>query len=51
MKYTKKQLKEINKKHDEKVDLKNPGNRLDKEISKNWGLVASAIIIHKYLEG
>ncbi len=37
MQYTKKQLKEINDKHDKKVDLKKPTIKRDKEISKQLG--------------
>ena len=37
MKYTKEQLKEINKKHDSKLDLKNPKVKHDREISKKLG--------------
>jgi len=37
MKYTKKQLKEINKNHDDKLDLKNPKPDRDKEISNKSG--------------
>ena len=36
MKYTKKQLKEINTKHDDELDLE-PSKKRDKEISKKLG--------------
>ena len=37
MKYTKEQLKEINKNHDSKLDLTNSKVKRDREISKKLG--------------